>query len=87
MGMHATACLSRACPLMTYMTVTRVSMQVQLQVLDPVPKEQRDLAYWETRYRKAGELFSAASAMEATADYETSLLLQAAGPSTAAEGQ
>ena len=61
-------------------------MQVQLQVLDPVPKEQRDLAYWETRYQKADELFAAASAMEATADHETALLLQAAGPS-AAEGQ
>ena len=85
--MHATACLSRACPLETYTTVTRVSMQVQLQVLHPVPKEQRDLAYWETQYRKADELFSAASALEATADHETAMLLQAAGPSIAAEGQ
>lgn len=56
-------------------------------VLSPVPKEQRDLAYWEAQFQKADKLFSAGSALEAIATHEMSLLQQATGPSTAAEGQ
>ena len=108
-GMQLHACLVCVCPFKTYMTVTGVSMQVEVPVLphvpkeqrdlaywearfqnavvSPVPKEQRDLAYWEARFQKSDKLFSAGSAMEAIATHEMSLLEQAAGPSTAAEGQ
>lgn len=86
-GRNATACLPCVCPVKTYMTVTGVSMQAEVPVLMLVPKEQRDLAYWEAQFQKADKLFSAGSALEAIATHGMSLLQQAAGPSTAAEGQ
>lgn len=69
------------------MIVTGVSMQVEVPMLSPVPKEQRDAAYWEAQFQKADKLFSAGSALEAIATHGMSLLEQAAGPSTAANGQ